>query len=122
MSFPTPGQHNRPLIHQISAPALPANQDLNHPVTSSPDSNESKYHITLTPCTESHEKYDKSPSTDLQKQTLSTSLENIVKHINPRTTTWVCNREKINSFQKLILLAFFKFMIAVVIIFFSSIK
>lgn len=100
MSFPTPGQHNRPLIHQISAPALPANQDSNHPVTSSPDSNESKYHITLTPCTESLEKFDKSPPTDLQKQSLSASLENIVKHINPRTTTWVSKREKFYSFHK----------------------
>ena len=98
MSFPTPGHHNRPLTHQISAPALPANQDSNHPLTSSPDSSDSKYHITLTPCTETYEKSDKSPPTDLQKQSLSASLENIVKHINPRTTTWVCNTEKLYTF------------------------
>ncbi|GFU54515.1 rho guanine nucleotide exchange factor 12 [Nephila pilipes] len=82
ISFPAHGSHNRPLTHQISAPVLPANQAS----PSSPDSSDSKYQVILSPCTETQEK--KVSSLDSQKQPISTSLENIVKHLNPRTTTW----------------------------------
>ncbi|GFQ95590.1 rho guanine nucleotide exchange factor 12 [Trichonephila clavata] len=82
ISFPAHGSHNRPLTHQISAPVLPANQAS----PSSPDSSDSKYQVILSPCTETQDKKASSP--DSQKQPISTSLENIVKHLNPRTTTW----------------------------------
>lgn len=82
ISFPVHGSHNRPLTHQISAPVLPANQGS----PSSPDSSDSKYQVILSPCTETQEKKASCP--DSQKQPISTSLENIVKHLNPRTTTW----------------------------------
>ncbi|XP_055942857.1 uncharacterized protein LOC129972634 isoform X1 [Argiope bruennichi] len=87
ISFPTHGLHNRPLTHQVSAPVLPANQVSPSPASPvSPEASDPKYQVILSPCTEIQDKKSSSPET--QKQSLSTSLENIVKHLNPRTTTW----------------------------------
>ncbi|XP_054710191.1 rho guanine nucleotide exchange factor 11-like [Uloborus diversus] len=90
VSFPSHGHHNRSLTHQVSAPQLPANQDHGHltPTSLSPDSSDSKYHVTLLPCNEMSNKRESGHYPEVQKQPISTSLENIVKHLNPRTTTW----------------------------------
>ncbi|KFM79191.1 Rho guanine nucleotide exchange factor 11, partial [Stegodyphus mimosarum] len=87
VSFPAPGFHNRALTHQTSAPALPANQEP-HIFSLSPDSDDPKQSATLLPCHESRDQNQSGHSPDMQKQSISTSLENLVKHMNPRTTTW----------------------------------
>ncbi|GIY79629.1 rho guanine nucleotide exchange factor 11 [Caerostris extrusa] len=93
ISFPVHGLHNRSLTHQVSAPVLPSNQmSQNLPSPMSPDSSDSKYQVILSPCIDTQDKkvtnITKASSPDSQKQSISTSLENIVKHLNPRTTTW----------------------------------
>ncbi|KAG8192162.1 hypothetical protein JTE90_027804 [Oedothorax gibbosus] len=88
VSFPAHGFHNRSLTHQISAPVLPA-----QPVSPvSPEStSDAKYQVILSPCTDMppDQKLNvQSPDSSQKPPSISTSLENITKHLNPRTTTW----------------------------------
>ncbi|XP_042905451.1 rho guanine nucleotide exchange factor 11 isoform X2 [Parasteatoda tepidariorum] len=87
ISFPSHGIHNRSLIHQISAPLLPASQAMTSPpvIPLAPVSSDTKYQVILSPCNDVEKNKPVSPD---KKQSISTSLENLAKHLNPRSTTW----------------------------------